>query len=60
MNPRNELKPGFKKSLKEKLDFDFTPEIERAHRTGRVYTKGRGDNKKKPGTVTCNIYNWKH
>ena len=44
----DETEAKFKNVLVEKLDFEFAPEIERAHRTGRAR---RHDGTPKPRTV---------
>ena len=44
--------------LVSKLNLDFTPEIERAHRVGKS-KKPDGSPRKKPRTIVCRFYDWK-
>ena len=45
-----------KEVLMEKLQLDFTPNVERAH---RVFSRKSNYNKLKPKTVICNLSSWK-
>ena len=44
-----------KEVLTEKLQLDFSPNVERAHRV----SSQESNNKLKPKTVVCKLYDWK-